>query len=194
MLTLDLAQQATPTSANVNYRHWVVTIQCINTDAYTFSRPTCDALTAVVEAADDAVRKHIKPVTDIQVLIEGSTNVLETGDNAATLAPDLIRWWFDPALDVVRLASRHFAHAYAHEAFHATRFRRLPTEASARSWRDIAINEGLATSFARDTAHAEEPWSTYDADTIEAWSHELLSLDPESSTLTHWKFRHPDGR
>ncbi len=166
----------------------------IDTAQYQFTRATRDALTAVGEAADAAVRDYIEPVADMTVMVESSVDVLETGDNAATLEPGLIRWWFDPNLDVVQLANDHFARAFAHEAFHATRFRTLRSEASAPTWLDIAINEGLATTFARDIAGAYEPWSTYDPHVIEEWCRELLSLDTTTATLSHWKFQHPDGR
>jgi len=169
-------------------------MQFLDTDQYQFSSTTRDAMTAVAEAADVAVREYIEPVTNMTVLVESSAHVLETGDNAATLAPDLIRWWFDPTVDVVQLATHHLAQAYAHEAFHATRFRRLLSEASARSWLDIAINEGLATTFARDAANAQEPWAIYDPNTVKAWCRELLGIDAATSTLGHWKFQHPDGR
>jgi uncharacterized protein YjaZ len=119
--------------------------------------------------------------------------VLETGDNAHTIAPHLIRWWADPAR-ILPVARAHLAQAFAHEAYHAARFRKLASEAGTRSWAEIAIGEGLATAYARDVASAHEPWTGYDPAVVGDWAAEFVSQDPGSADLSQWKFRHPDGR
>lgn len=126
--------------------------------------------------------------------IEASSQVLETGDNAYTESTELIRWWVDPRRGVTEIAQAHLVHAFAHEAFHATRFRRLGDEAGSTSLVDIAIGEGLATAFARDTAGADDPWAAYDPMIIRTWWDDLVAHDDKDADLQTWKLHHPDGR
>jgi uncharacterized protein YjaZ len=110
------------------------------------------------------------------------------------MAPHLIRWRVDPARGVAEVTREHLAKAFLHEAFHAARFRRLPLDANASSWANIAIGEGLATAFARDAGDAHEPWAAYDPAVIDSWTSELINQPVDPDRLDRWKFRHEDGR
>ncbi len=60
---------------------------------------------------------------------------------------------------------------------------------------NIAVNEGLATAFARDLAGVHGPWSDYDPAQAADWLAELQKIQTApADELHHWKFRHPDGR
>lgn len=152
------------------------------------------AISSAAEEGDAIARRWLPLADRLHLLVEASPDVLETGDNATTIAAHLIRWWADPAGDVAAVARAHLAAAFVHEAFHAVRFRQLGQEAGSRSWRDIAIGEGLATAFARDAAGADESWAAYDPAVISSWAAELLGQPDGESDLSRWKFRHPDGR
>lgn len=168
-------------------------VHFLDTDAFEFTDDQRAVITRAAEEADTLARSSLPLAARLHLLVEASPDVLETGDNAYTIAPHLIRWWADPARDVADVAQAHLAKAFAHEAFHAARFRQLAGEAGSWSWTSIAIGEGLATAFARDAAGAHESWAAYDPATIASWATELLS-QPPSADLKHWKFRHPDGR
>jgi hypothetical protein len=172
----------------------VLQIHFLDTDAFQFTGDQRTAITHAAEEANLLARESLPLAERLHLLVEGSPDVLETGDNAYTIAPHLIRWWADPARDVAVAARAHLAQAFAHEAFHAARFRQLAGEAGSQSWAQVAIGEGLATAFARDAAGAHEPWAAYDPAVITSWAAELLSQTPDPTDLKRWKFRHPDGR
>lgn len=169
-------------------------IHFLDTDDFQFTSAERSAVASAARTGDALARRRLPLAGTVHLLVEGSPDVLGTGDNAATVAPHLIRWWADPARDIAAVARAHLAAAFAHEAFHAARFRRLGREAGSRSWLDIAIGEGLATAFARDAAGAQEPWASYDPAVIGAWAAELVNQPDNAADLVKWKFRHPDGR
>jgi uncharacterized protein YjaZ len=160
----------------------------------TFSPEERSAITTIATEAERAARAHLPMVDCLHLSVEPSEATLTTGDNATTIAPDALRWTVNPQLDIARVAQEHLAQAFAHEAFHAARFRRLGEEAGARSWTEIAIGEGLATAYARDYASADEPWAAYNEAVIGSWTDELFNQPVDTITLRHWKFQHPDGR
>jgi hypothetical protein len=171
----------------------VLHVHFLDTEALQFTSEQRAAVTRAAQDAEQLARRFLPLAGQLHLLVEGGPDVLETGDNAYTIASHLIRWWADPAR-IVAVARAHLAQAFAHEAYHAARFRQLGAEAGTRSWAQIAIGEGLATAFARDAAAAREPWAVYDPAVIGTWAAEYLSQDPGSADLGQWKFRHPDGR
>jgi hypothetical protein len=169
-------------------------VHFLDTNALQFSDSQRTVIRQVAEEADALVRQSLPLAEQLHLLVEGSPDVLPTGDNAHTIAPHLIRWLADPARDITAVARDHLAQAFAHEAFHAARFRRLAEEAGSHSWTQIAIGEGLATAFARDAAGANEPWAVYDPAVISSWAAELLAQPGTPADMTNWKFQHQDGR
>jgi hypothetical protein len=169
-------------------------VHFLDTDVLEFSDSQRTAIRQVAEDADALVRESLPLAEQLHLLVEGSPDVLTTGDNAHTIAPHLVRWLADPGRDITAVARDHLRHAFAHEAFHAARFRRLGEEAGSHSWTQVAIGEGLATAFARDTAGANEPWAVYDPAVISSWAAELLRQPITPADMSGWKFRHPDGR
>jgi hypothetical protein len=171
----------------------VLTVHFLDTEDFQFGSEQRTVITGIAAEAERLVRRFLPLADHLHLLVETGSDVLETGDHAHTIAPHLIRWAADPAR-VMAVARAHLAQAFAHEAYHAARFRELASEAGTQSWAEIAIGEGLATAFARDVAAAHEPWAGYDPEVICAWAAEFVSQDPGSADLSQWKFRHPDGR
>jgi len=169
-------------------------VHFLDTDSFQFSHSQRADITQLAEEADELVRASLPLADHLHLLVEGSADVLATGDNAHTIAPHLIRWLADPAVDITAVARKHLRQAFAHEAFHAARFRRLAGEAGSHSWMQIAIGEGLATAFARDATGATESWAVYDPAVIGSWAAELLGQPVMSAEMSGWRFRHQDGR
>lgn len=167
----------------------------LDVESFRFDPEARATITSVAEAAERQARVHLPLVSPVHLIVDPSEGVLDaTHDNATTIAPYLIRWMVDPQGDVARIAEHHLAKAFAHEAFHAARFRRLGEEAAGRFWAEIAIGEGLATVYARDFAGADEPWSDYDDTVIAEWAAELTDQPMDRTAMARWKFRHPDNR
>jgi len=173
----------------------VLDVEVVDADWYAFSDGDRLLITGEARAAEAAARRLLPLPGRVRLVVEASRVTLPaTGDNAQTVAADLIRWQGNPARDVTTVTRAHLRKAFAHEAFHAARFRRLPEEAGATSWVHIAIREGLATVFARDTAAAHEPWAAYDPAVIADWAVDLFTQPCDGRTLGSYRFAHPDGR
>jgi uncharacterized protein YjaZ len=177
------------------YGQAVLVVDFQDADWYRFTDRDREVITALAADAERTVRRLLPLAPTVRLLVEPSHSVLEaTGDNAQTVAPDLIRWQVDPARDVVTVATDHLVKAFTHEAFHAARFRQLAAEAGGGSWINVAIGEGLATAFARDVAGADEPWSRYDPAAIEGWAEELFVQPFDNTAFVDYRVRHADGR
>lgn len=174
--------------------HIVLRVRFIDNKTHQFTLAEQASVVGVARDAEDIVGATIPLGDPLHLWVEGSKQVLETGDNAFTESTQLIRWWVDPHRGVTQIAQAHLVHAFAHEAFHATRFRQLAGEASSRDLIEVAIGEGLATAFARDTTGATDPWAVYDTSIIGGWLKDLLTVPADGVELGEWKFRHPDGR
>lgn len=173
----------------------MLAVHFLDTESLRFDPEVRATVTEVARAAERQVRTHLPIVDPLHLLIDPSEGVIEaTRDNATTITPYLIRWMVDPHTDVAQVAQEHLAKAFAHEAYHAARFRRLGEEATGRSWAEIAIGEGLATVYARDFAGADEPWSDYHHIAIAAWATELMDQPMDRTDMAKWKFHHPDNR
>jgi hypothetical protein len=172
----------------------MLTVHFLGSDQYTFSPEDRRCIDDIAVQAEQRLRALLPLVEHLHLLVEPSEAVLPTGDNASTLAPNLVKWMADPALGVTDVARRHLAQALAHEAFHAASFRRLPPEVDGGCWENVAIAEGLATAFARDSFGADEAWSAYPAEVIENWAAELFAQPLDERSVLEWKFKHPDGR
>jgi len=173
----------------------VLDVEVVDADWYAFTDEDRLLITGQARAADTAARRLLPLPERVRLVVEASRATLDaTGDNAQTVAPDLIRWQVNPDRDVAAVTRAHLRKAFAHEAFHAARFRRLPAEAGATSWVHIAIGEGLATVFARDTAAAHEPWAAYAPAVIADWAVDLVTQPCDARTLGSYRFAHPDGR
>jgi hypothetical protein len=143
-------------------------VHFIDVDDFQFSAEDRAVVTEAARDGEATARGWLPLVEHLHLLVEPSDAVLEdSGDNAYTMAPHLIRWRVDPARGVAEVTREHLAKAFLHEAFHAARFRRLPLDANASSWANVAIGEGLATAFARTPAtrtnrgrHTTRPSST----------------------------------
>lgn len=174
--------------------HIVLRVRFIDNETHQFTLAEQASIVGVARDAEDIVGAVIQLGDPLHLWVEGSKQVLQTGDNAFTESTDLLRWWVDPQRGVTQVAQAHLVQAFAHEAFHATRFRRLAGEASSRDLIGVAIGEGLATAFARDTTGATDPWAVYDTSIIHGWLEDLLTDSAHEVELGEWKFRHPDGR
>src|SRR5215469_11798878 len=108
-------------------------VHFLDIDTFRFSHAQRSAISQSAECAELLARQFLPLSAHLHLLAEVSADVLETGDNASTLAPHLIRWWADPSRDIIAVARAHLPSAFAHEAFHAARFRRLGKEAGIRS-------------------------------------------------------------
>lgn len=173
----------------------MIEVHFVDSDDHVFTAAEQSAIVETAERADRITRAHL-PVADRLILqVESSPSVLEpAGDNAYAVSPTVIRWMVDPARDIKEVARSHLVKAFAHEAYHAARFRFFPTESGTQSWPVVALCEGLATVFARDAVDAHEPWSQYDPVTIADWATELFGAPYCDEAVVEWKFRHPDGR
>lgn len=173
----------------------MVKVRFHDDDIYTFSAAERQHIEGIAVATGAAVRAHIPLADAAPLTVAASHDVLPTGDNAFTDPAGIMWWWVDPRRDIEAVAASHLSAALAHEAFHLTRFVQLPDEAGNPSLINIAINEGLATAFARDLTGIHDPWTDYDAAQAAAWFRELQALpNLPAEELLHWKFRHPDGR
>lgn len=164
-------------------------------DAHMITNAERDQIESIIHAVAAQIRSQIPLPDSFPVIVSASTDVLPTGDNAFTDPRGVIRWWADPRRDIAAIAQAHLGAAVGHEAYHLTRFTRLGGEAGDAELLNIAVNEGLATAFARDLTGITEPWGSYDPAVASDWVAELerRGTVPESEFL-HWKFLHPDGR
>ncbi len=164
-------------------------------DTHTFTRSERDQIQQIADSTAVRIRSQIPLPPTVSLLVAASDDVLPTGDNAFAEPTGVIDWSVDPQCGVAAVADTHLSAAFAHEAFHVTRFARLPDEGCDTRLLNIAVNEGLATVFARDLTDVHEPWTDYDAAQAANWLTELERIrTAPAAQLHHWKFRHPDGR
>lgn len=175
--------------------HVLLRLHYIETDSHSFSAAERRTIESEARDADSLARRHLPLSRVLNLLVEPSSAVIaETGDNAETMEPHLIRWRVDPRRGIETVAEHHLKKAFLHEAYHAARFRGLRHEADGVTWLRVALQEGLATVFARDVGDANEAWALYDAGSIERWAAELVGVPFDRRDTTRWKFEHEDGR
>lgn len=174
----------------------MISMRILDDDTHFFTATERRQIEAILTSTEADVRSRIPLPSTVPVTVSASDDVLPTGDNAFTDPAGVIHWWADPHRGPLAAANAHLAAAFAHEAFHLARFTQLPQEGSNNDLLNAAVNEGLATAFARDLTGIHEPWGDYNPVEASAWLTELEAVHstvPESQ-LTDWKFHHPDGR
>lgn len=158
------------------------------------------AIEAIAAAAVTEVRSALPLPTKLSLTVDVSENVIpETGTTARLVARDTIRWAVDHTRPegVMAIAEADLRPTLFHELHHVVRLNGGVPRATLLA---AAIDEGLATAFARDFAGYEAPWGDPPAE-ISIWVNELLGVidmpmreAAENGTYQKWFFEHPDGR
>jgi len=153
----------------------------------------------IQEIANDAeveIRDLLPGLNKKLVLeVEASTFVIpQTGELGASQSAARVKWAVDPTRDggVSKIAKSKLRHTLFHEFHHLVSGYIFADGKPVNSIIDAAVNEGMATVFARDFSGAVVPWADY-PESIDAWVTELQAV----SGFEHydqWMFQHPDGR
>ncbi|MFK8021443.1 MAG: DUF2268 domain-containing putative Zn-dependent protease [Pseudomonadales bacterium] len=151
------------------------------------------------EIANDAeveIRVLLPGLSEELVLeVEASTFVIpQTGELGASQSTARVKWAVDPTRDggVSKIAKGKLRHTLFHEFHHLVSGYIFAVGKPVNSIMDAAVNEGMATVFARDFSGAVAPWADY-PENIDSWVTELQGVT-SFEEYDQWMYQHPDGR
>jgi hypothetical protein len=161
-------------------------------DGYTFSQAEQRTIRTIAEAAAYDARLLL-PDLPAHLIIRvnpGRKAIEEIGSSSSHTAPNLIYWTVDPTRPggTTEIAHAHLRATLFHHFHRLTRLRHRPDI----TLMDHVVGFGMATAFERDAGGRSYPWAQY-PDDVTDWVKELIDL-PADANLSHWMFRHPDGR
>jgi uncharacterized protein YjaZ len=160
--------------------------------------PTTDrqAIEAIASQAERDVRAILRQLPqDLTLEVRSASQVFMPGGATGGVAgPRRIAWVVDTTRDegaaaIARATLRPFLF---HELHHVVRGGSAAGTGAPASLIDNAINEGMATAFARDFGGAVQPWAEY-PDEVSDWVKDVLSM-PATDANVQMMFWHPDGR
>jgi len=168
---------------------------------YLADAPNIKAKTAVeptVEAAYSEVRQFLPELpVDMQVWLDNSYLIHETGEGGYSYAPNVISIAFDLAFKDKKAQRERLRATIFHEAFHLVQGHTFEKpKVIYKTALDAAIYEGCATVFEREYARSSPLWGNYEQhgeELLQRWRDGLFAVPAEvyyndSAVYKKWVF------